>query len=370
MIPNFSVVIYINFYYQGVGLKTKAAVQFTLNGPLELVDLELPDPRENQVIVKMYSSGVCHSQLHQMANPNLPRPLVLGHEGTGIVTKTGKNVSHVSEGDHVIVTWVKRVETQGSIPAELTGVSYHETLVHGNVYTLGEDVLTNSDYVVPIDKEYPTDISCIVGCAVLTGAGAVINTAQVKPGESVAVFGAGGVGLCAIQAASINKANPVIAVDLDNEKLKFAQEFGATHLINASEKDPIEQIKDITNGGVDYAFDAIGVKITNEQILESTRSGGSGANNLGGTSILIGLPHGNHTMSIPPRLFVGGQRTYKGSLGATYPDTDFPMFLDWYKNGEFPLDKLITKRYKFDDINEAYESLSNGEILGRSIVIY
>ncbi|MQG25197.1 MAG: zinc-binding dehydrogenase, partial [SAR202 cluster bacterium] len=268
-------------------MKTKAAVQFTLDGPLELVDLEIPDPSENQVIVKMYSSGVCHSQLHQMANPNLPRPLVLGHEGTGIVTKTGKNVSHVSEGDHVIVTWVKRIETQGSIPAELTGASYHETPVNGNVYTLGEDVLTNSDYVVPISKEYPTDISCIVGCAVLTGAGAVINTAQVKPGESVAVFGVGGVGLCAIQAASISKANPVIAVDLDSEKLKFAQEFGATHLINASENDPIEQIKDITNGGVDYAFDAIGVKITNEQILESTRSGGSGANNLGGTSVLI-----------------------------------------------------------------------------------
>ena len=225
-------------------MKTKAAVQFTLDGPLELVDLEVPDPSENQVIVKMYSSGVCHSQLHQMANPNLPRPLVLGHEGTGIVTKTGKNVSHVSEGDHVIVTWVKRVETQGSIPAELTGASYHETPVNGNVYTLGEDVLTNSDYVVPISKEYPTDISCIVGCAVLTGAGAVINTAQVKPGESVAVFGVGGVGLCAIQAASISKANPVIAVDLDGEKLKFAQEFGATHLINASENDPIEQIKD------------------------------------------------------------------------------------------------------------------------------
>ena len=212
-------------------MKTKAAVQFTLDGPLELVDLEVPDPSENQVIVKMYSSGVCHSQLHQMANPNLPRPLVLGHEGTGIVTKTGKNVSHVSEGDHVIVTWVKRVETQGSIPAELTGASYHETPVNGNVYTLGEDVLTNSDYVVPISKEYPTDISCIVGCAVLTGAGAVINTAQVKPGESVAVFGVGGVGLCAIQAASISKANPVIAVDLDSEKLKFAQEFGATHAL-------------------------------------------------------------------------------------------------------------------------------------------
>ena len=139
-------------------MKTKAAVQFTLDGPLELVDLEVPDPSENQVIVKMYSSGVCHSQLHQMANPNLPRPLVLGHEGTGIVTKTGKNVSHVSEGDHVIVTWVKRVETQGSIPAELTGASYHETPVNGNVYTLGEDVLTNSDYVVPISKRVPLRI--------------------------------------------------------------------------------------------------------------------------------------------------------------------------------------------------------------------
>lgn len=352
-------------------MKTKAAVQFSLDGPLEIVDLETPDPHGNQVLVKMFSSGVCHSQLHQMSNAMLPRPLVLGHEGTGIVTKIGNKVTHVTEGDHVIVTWVKRIQVKGAAPEEISGVSYQKTLVNArNVYTMAEYVLINSDYVVPISKEYPTDISCIVGCAVLTGAGAVINTAKVRPGDSVAVFGAGGVGLCALQAASITNAYPIIAVDLDNEKLKFAKEFGATHLINASEVNPVEQIKDITNGGTDYSFDAIGVKATNEQILESTRAGGSGADNIGGTAVLIGLPHSNHTMSIPPRLIVGGQRRYIGSLGATYPDTDFSMYLGWYKNGDFPLDKLITKRYMLDDINQAYKSLSNGEILGRSIVTY
>ncbi|MGH2543020.1 MAG: zinc-binding dehydrogenase, partial [Ardenticatenaceae bacterium] len=197
--------------------------------------------------------------------------------------------------------------------------------------------------------------------------GAVMNTARVRPGNSVAVFGVGGVGLSAISMAAILEAYPIIAVDLKDEKLDFARQFGATHVINASNEDPIPKILEITNGGADFAFDAIGVRATNEQILPSVRAGGSGADNHGGMAVLIGIP-GNE-MTVNPRLFFQ-QRIFRGSLGATYPDRDFPMFLRWHQEGKFPLDRLVTRRYKLDDINEACDDLEAGEILGRAIIEY
>ena len=347
-------------------MKTRAAIQIAPGGQLLVDELEVPEPRADQVIVKLYSSGVCHSQLHQMENDSLPRPLVLGHEGTGIVAQVGRDVTHIKEGDHAIVTWVPRTPVRGRPAATPTGITYHEEPVHGGTYTWGEDVLIGGDYVVPIPKDAPTDISCIVGCAVLTGAGAVLNTAKVRPGESVAVYGVGGVGLCALRMAAILEAYPIIAVDLTDEKLQLAQEFGATHMVNASKGDPVEAIQEITSGGVDYAFDAIGLKITNEQILPSTRGGGPGADNHGGMAVLIGLP--GWDITINSRLFVTHQRQYRGSLGATYPDKDFAMFLRWYQEGKFPLDKLVTRRYRLDDINEACDALKAGDILGRAII--
>ncbi len=349
-------------------MKTNAAIQTAPGNHLIIGDLELPSTGADQVLVKLFSSGVCHSQLHQMENPNLRRPLVLGHEGTGIVTQVGRNVTHLKEGDHAIVTWVPRTPISGRPDVAPSGVTFLEEPVQGTVYTWGEDVLVSGDYVVPISKEYPTDITCLIGCAVLTGAGAVLNTAKVRPGDSVAVFGVGGVGLCAIRMAAILEAYPIIAVDLMDNKLELAKEFGATHGINASQVDPVTAIQDITNGGVDYAFDAIGVKVTNEQILPSTRGGGPGADNHGGMAVLIGLP--GWEITIDSRLFVTHQRQYRGSLGATYPDKDFQMFLRLYQEGKFPLDKLVTQRYELKDINEACDALKSGKILGRAIIEY
>ena len=349
-------------------MKTKAAIQTVPNAPLELVELEVPDPEPGQVSIKLISSGICHSQLHNLENANMPRPMVLGHEGAGIVTGVGRGVTHLKEGDHAIVTWVPRTPVRGRAASVLSGVTYREEPVHGNVYTWGEDVLLSGEYVVPIYADDPTDVSCLVGCAVLTGAGAILNTAKVRPGDSVAVFGVGGVGLCAVGMASILEAYPIIAVDLKDDKLEFAKEFGATHVVNASQTDPVEAIQEITNGGVDYALDAIGLKVTNEQILPSTRGGGAGAENHGGMAILIGLP--GWDITVDSRLFVTHQRQYRGSLGATYPDKDFPMFLRWHREGKFPLDKLVTRRYRLDEINDACDALKAGEILGRAIIEY
>ena len=347
-------------------MKTKAAVQPAIGETFVLDELEVPDPGPGQALVKLISTGVCHSQIHQMHNPALPRPWLLGHEATGVVTGVGKGVTHLEEGDLAIVTWVHRTPFRGRKPLDPVGVKYRGELAHGIVYAWAEDVLADADLVVRIPKDAPTDISCIIGCAVLTGAGAVMNTVEVRPGESVAVFGAGGVGLCALQTAALLQAYPVIAVDLADDKLEFAKEFGATHTVNASKVDPVEAIVDITRGGADYVFDAVGAKATMEQILPATRGGGPGADNHGGMAVLIGMPAGEIT--IDPGNFMFNQRQYRGSLGATYPDSDFQMFLRWYREGKFPLDKLVTRRYRFDQLHEACEALENGEILGRAIV--
>ena len=347
-------------------MKTVAAIQTAHEQRLVVDELEVPDPRPDQVIVKLFSSGICHSQLHQMHSPDLPRPMVLGHEGTGVVTHVGGDVTHVKEGDHAIVTWVPRTPPRTRTAPVPSGVTYREEIVRGDPFTWSQDVLTSGELVVPISKDDPTDVSSIVGCAVLTGAGAVMNTAGVRPGDSVAVFGVGGVGLSAVRMAAILEAHPIIAVDLHDEKLEFAREFGATDVVNASEVDAVEAVVDISGGGVDYAFDAIGVRATNEQILPSTRGGGAGADNHGGMAVLIGIP--GPEMTLDPRMFVGHQRQFRGSLGATYPDRDFALFLRWHREGKFPLDRLVTRRYSLDRINEACDALEAGEVLGRAIV--
>ena len=350
-------------------MKTIAAIQTEVGGKLHIDELELPDPGLDQVTVKLYSSGICHSQLHQMHSSTLQRPLLLGHEGTGVVTAVGQGVTHVKPGDMCLVTWVPRTAMRGRQNWQPTGASFRGNTAYGHVYTWSRDLLTSKDLVVPIPDDHPRDTSCIVGCAVLTGAGAVMHTAGVRPGQSVAVFGVGGVGLSAIKAASILEAYPVIAVDLSDEKIAFARQFGATHTVNASgNADPVEAIRDLTAGGVDYAFDAIGKQRTCEQILAATRGGGQGAANLGGMSVLVGIPQ--EKITLDPSLIIHGQRLFRGSLGAAYPDQDFPMYLRWHKEGRFPLDKLITRRYALEQINEACDHLHHGDILGRAIIEY
>ncbi len=349
-------------------MKSRAAIHIKTNQQLLIDDIDIPDPKTDYVNLKMFSSGICHSQLHQMNNPDFPTPALLGHEGTGIVTDIGKNVTHLKEGDLAIVTWVPRNPIEGRWAPNPGGMTWKEAPLEGSTATWCEDVSVWGGYVVKINDDNPKDISSIVGCAVLTGAGAVLNTAKVRPNQSVAVFGVGGVGMCALKMASILEAYPLIAVDIDDSKLEFAKQFGATHVINSKKNDPIEGIHEITSGGADFAFDAIGLKITNEQILPSVRSGGPGANNVGGMAVLIGMP--GKEMTVDPGHFMFHQRQYRGSLGATYPDKDFNMFLRWHKQGKFPLDQLVTKRYKLDQINEACEDLKNGKILGRAIMEY
>jgi len=347
-------------------MNSKAAIHTEHGKKLTLGDVQIPDPRPDQVLLKLHSSGICHSQLHQMHNPEAPTPALLGHEGTGTVIATGSDVNNVQEGDLAIVTWVDREPVKGRQSYPATGVTFNEAPLSGVTYTWGEDVLVRSGYVVKIPKTSDKYKSSIVGCAVLTGAGAVLHTAKVRPENSVAIFGVGGVGLSALIMAKILEAYPIIAVDLLDEKLQFAKEFGATHLINSSLDDPIEKVFEIVPNGLDYAFDTVGVKATTEQILPVTRSGGPGADNLGGMSVLVGIP--GSELTVDPRLIMFHQRTYRGSLGATYPVEEFPMYLKLFKENKFFLDKLVTKTYSFDEIVDSYKDLDSGKILGRAIV--
>ena len=306
-------------------MDSKAAIHTNFGEKLTVGNVQIPDPRPDQVLVKLHSSGICHSQLHQMHNPDSPTPSLLGHEGTGTVIAKGSEVDHLKEGDLAIVTWVNRTPIKGRPTFPQTGVTYNEAPLNGATYTWGEHVLVRGGYVVKIPKQSNKYSSSIVGCAVLTGAGAVLHTAKVKPEDSVAIFGVGGVGLSALIMAKILEAYPIIAVDISDEKLQFAKKFGATHLINSSKQDPIEAIHEITSGGSDYSFDTVGLRITNEQILPSVRGGGSGAENIGGMAVLVGMP--GKEMTLDPGHFMFHQRQFRGSLGATYPDRDFSMYL-------------------------------------------
>jgi S-(hydroxymethyl)glutathione dehydrogenase/alcohol dehydrogenase len=227
-------------------------------------------------------------------------------------------------------------------------------------------MVTFAEKIVPMSPSDPTDITCLIGCAVLTGAGAVLHTAKVGLGQSVAVFGAGGVGLSAIGAAAIAGADPIIAVDLVDRKLQFAREFGATHGINASNTDPINAIWAINPGGVDYALDAVGAPTTAVQILEALRQGGPRADNQGGMAVLLGIPVSDVSVDLNAILLY--QRHYCGSLGATEPETDFPQFLEWVREDKFPLGKLVTNRYSLEQVEEARVALEEGQILGRAII--
>ena len=363
-----------------MSIKGRAAILVEPNQPLVVDEIEFPDPAPDQVLVKLFSSGVCHSQIHTMRRParsGQRLPALLGHESTGIVLAKGHNVNHVKEGDHVITTWVDRNNSNTPLPLVNHALNdrpqstsmWQGKEVSGSAATWAEYALASDRVVVPMPKDVPTDVTCVIGCAVMTGAGAIINTLDVRPGQSVAVFGVGGIGLCAIQAAAIVDAHPIVAVDVIENKLAFARRFGATDTINARAVDPIQAIRRLTSGGVDYAIDAIGLPETQEQILRSVRAGYSGLNR-GGTALLIGITPPRTQAILDTSLFVGNRSFTRTSGGDCRPERDFPLFVRWYREGKLKLNELVTNRYTLEQINAAVEDLERGKILGRGILTY
>lgn len=357
-------------------MKTPAAIFVEAGKPLVVDDIDLPDPGPTQVLVRQFATGVCHSQLHELHRPNPSVPIVLGHESTGVVVAAGKEVPHVKEGDNVMVTWVPRNATRHTPRPTPANVAYKGTTVnfgaptYTGTFTWSRDTVADQQMVVPLENGVATDVTSIIGCAVMTGAGAALNAAQVRPGDSVVVIGAGGVGLCVIQACANLDADPIIVVDLTDEKLEFAKKFGGTIGINAREVDPVAKVRELMGGeptsGVDFAFDAIGIGRTMEQILHMARARRPGERD-GGVAVLVGVPHGEMP-TLPMHMLFGG-KVYRGAPGGcSTPDRDFPLLVRWFKQGKLPLELMVTRRYKLEQINEACDALARGEIAGRAIV--
>ncbi|HUZ77368.1 MAG TPA: zinc-binding dehydrogenase [Chloroflexota bacterium] len=357
-------------------MKSPAAVYVEAGKPMVIDDVDIPDPGPKQMQIKQFASGVCHSQLHELDRPNPNLPLVLGHESTGVVVKKGSEVTHVKEGDNVMVTWVQRGARPGLPPVTVANVTYKgKPIAYGapaftGVFTWARDCIADEQMVVPLEAGVATDVTSIIGCAVMTGAGAAMNAAMVRPGDSVAIIGVGGVGLCAVQAAANLGANPVIVIDLADDKLEFAKKFGATIGVNAAKEDAVAKVRELMGGGfndgVDFAFDAIGTAKTIEQVLMMARGRRPG-DRQGGEAVVIGVPHGGQAQ--PAMQMIFGGKIYRGAPGGCcIPDRDFPTLVRWFKEGRFPLDELVTKRYKLEQINEACADLRQGKIAGRAIL--
>ena len=363
-----------------MSVRTRLAVLPAVTGPVRIEEASLPDPGPHQAVVASFASGVCHSNLPRMYGERKTDGL-LGHESTGVVVSCGSAVTRVREGDRVVVTWVPQFAPDGTRRRDEVLVSLsggRQIAQVGPTFTWADRIVVDEQFLVPLPRDLSPIATAVVGCAVITGAGGVLRSIDPAPGQSVAVFGAGGVGLCAIAAARILGANPIIAVDLRDDKLEQARRFGATHVINASQVDPVEAVQDLTRDpvdldgygapvtGVDYAIDCVGLPATMEQIFRAARSQNLGKTS-GGTAVLIGVP--TTRLELDPMDFHMNQKRYIGSLaGNCRPDRDIPIYLEWFRSGKLDLDALVTRRYRLDEAAEALRALGAGEILGRAVI--
>ena len=362
----------------------KASVLFEQGAPLRVEELDLEGPREGEVLVRMAASGVCHSCLHAADGSwkGVPVPIVLGDEGAGTVESVGAGVRELQAGDHVILSWAptcgrchycvigrpnlceKRLPGRGLLPDGTTRMAlggkpvYH----YGHVAPYASRTVVHESSAIRIDPAMPLDRAALVGCSVMTGVGAVLNTARVPAGASMAVFGTGGVGLNVVQGGAMVAAHPIIAVDVKPARLEHALALGATHAVDASKEDPAAAIRRITGRGADFTFVAVG----------SAPAVGQAADALapGGTCVVIGVPPTGQTFPLDLRPLVTGERAIVGSsYGSARTREDLPRLVTLYQAGKLKIDELITKRYGLEEANEAFRALAAGE-LGRGLIVF
>jgi len=363
-------------------LPTKAAVLYGANERLRVEEVTIDDPQAYEVRVKLVATGLCHSDLHVLraAVPS-PFPIVLGHEGAGIVEKVGKGVTSVKTGDHVVLPVIFTcgkcrycVEGQPALCAEVLPAHLMGTLPGGGkrlhkgnedlhvFYSQGsfaEYVVVHERSAVKVRDDVPLEIACLFSCGVTTGLGSVINRAGLRSGESIAIYGCGGVGLSCIMGARLAGAGKIIAIDILEKKLEMAEEMGADFLVNAAREDPQQKVMQITGGGADYAIESVGnVKIM-AQAFGSIHSAG--------TCVLVGAAPMLDILGLFPYEFLLG-KTLKGSLlGNVRTSIDVPQYVDMYMDGKIPVQKLISRYYSLQQINEAIDAVEKGEVL-RSVI--
>jgi NDMA-dependent alcohol dehydrogenase len=367
-------------------MNIKAAVLRQPKTPFEIQTLSLDEPKAGEVLVKLAASGVCHSDYHLVTGDTAhPLPVVAGHEGAGIVEAVGEGVTRLRVGDHVTLNWAPDCGTcfycqqgQPNLCDTFTDPIWAGTMLDGTtrlhdadgnpVYlycglgTFSEYTVVAEQSCIPIRRDVPLKVAALVGCAVATGVGAALYTSPVRPGESVVIFGCGGIGLNMVQAAVLCGAQTIIAVDTHPAKERYAKQFGATHYLPAGD-DIGDRVRELTGGrGADHVFEAVGLPRVQEQALDAVRPGGS--------LILVGLaPMGTGT-NLPGALLTRQEKTVKGSYyGSVQARRDFPMMLDLYMAGKLKLDELISQEYELAQINEAFDRMLTGEV-ARGIIVY
>jgi alcohol dehydrogenase len=352
--------------------------------PLHIQEVDLAPPRAGEVLVEVKAAGLCHSDLSVISGDRpRPVPMVLGHEAAGIVLEVGDNVSSVNPGDYVVMVFVpscghcmpcsegrpalcepgNAANGRGELLSGGRRLSFRGEPVHHHVGVsafAGQAVLSEHS-LVKIDPSIPFEIAALFGCAVLTGVGAVVNTAAVKAGQSVAIVGLGGVGLSAILGAVVAGASRIVAVDLSDEKLDFARKLGATDCFNAASDTVADEIREATKGGVDYGIEMAGSVRALETAFAISKRGGA--------TITAGLANPAHRFSISPVMLVGEERVLRGSyIGSCVPKRDIPRFVALYQRGRLPVDKLLTSTGRLSEINEAFDWLAQSKIVRHVIV--
>jgi S-(hydroxymethyl)glutathione dehydrogenase / alcohol dehydrogenase len=359
----------------------KAAIFYGPNEPLNIEQVDIDEPREHEVLVRTAASGVCHSDLHFVEGLYpYPAPAILGHEAAGVVEKVGKAVTYLKAGDHVISCpsvfcgycdecmsghpnrCSNRKATQrpkGDTPRLSQGGK--PVRQFSDLSTYAEKMLLHENALVKITNEIPLDRAALIGCGVTTGVGAVLNTARIEPGSTVAVFGCGGVGISAIQGARIAGARQIIAVDQFEGKLAMAKRFGATHTIDASGANAVEEIVKMTGGGVDYSFEAVGLKKLAEQCFECIKPGG--------TATIIGMIPIGQKVELDGPAFLTERKIQGTMMGGNRFRIDMPRYIDYYLQQRLNLDDMISRRIKLEDVNEAFRAMKGGEV-ARSVIMF
>lgn len=368
-----------------VRMKITAALLLEPNKKFVVDEVNLAGPETGEVLVKLVASGVCHSDWHvATGDTKHPMPCVTGHEGAGIVEAVGKGVTRLKPGDHVTLSWTPDcgecfycLRGQPNLCETFTEPIWNGVMLDGSprlswqgkpVYhycglaTFAEYTVVPEQSCIPIRADVPLRVAALVGCAVATGVGAAFYTAGVKPGDTVVVYGVGGVGLNIIQGAALCGAEKIIAVDVRAAKMPIASQFGATHTLLANE-DTLTAIRDLTDGrGAEHVFESVGVTKIQEDALAAVRPGG--------TLTLVGLaPMGTGT-NLPGAVLVRQEKTVKGSYyGSVSPRRDFPMLIELYKTGKLKLDELVSQEYQLEQINEAYAAMLSGSV-ARGVIVF
>ena len=358
----------------------KAAVMREVGKPLQIEDVQIDKPGPHEVLIRTVAAGVCHSDLHFIEGSyQTALPTVLGHESAGVVEAVGSEVRTVKPGDHVITCLnaycghcehcltghlnlcVSDETSRDAKEAPRVSQAGQPLPQYLNLSSFAEQILTHEHAVVAIRKDMPLDRAALIGCAVMTGFGAVVHTARIQPGESVAVIGCGGVGLSTINAAQIAGAGRIIAIDMAPGKENLAKAFGATDFICAADTNPVKAVRELTGGGVHHALECIGLTKTAEQAF--------GMVGRGGTATIIGMIPVGQSVQIPGVALLAEKKLQGSYMGSNRFPVDMPRLVDFYMHGRLKLDELISRRIKLEQVNEAFAEMKTGEI-ARSVIMF